>query len=58
MPKSLTITGQHQVNLTLNSAEVLAKLTPEIQGMVSQSVKTQLGRVFKEHMPDANVQVN
>ena len=58
MPKSLAITGQHQVQVTFNGAEVLGKLTPEIQMMVTNEVRTAMGRVFKEQMPDAGVQVN
>ncbi|AWM38297.1 hypothetical protein GobsT_35770 [Gemmata obscuriglobus] len=58
MPKSLTITGQHQVNVVINGAEVMTKLTPEIQQMVTSSVKEQLTRVFKEQMPDAGVHLN
>ena len=57
MPKSLAITGQHQVQVTFNGAEVLGKLTPEIQTMVTNEVRTAMGRVFKEQMPDAGVQV-
>ncbi|HEY1189947.1 MAG TPA: hypothetical protein VGE74_20020, partial [Gemmata sp.] len=57
MPKSLTITGTHQVNVVINGAEVMSKLTPEIQQLVLSSVKEQVGRVFKEHLPDAGVTI-
>jgi hypothetical protein len=57
MPKSLTLQGTHTVNVTINGAEVLSKLTPEIQGIVVSQVRSSLSRIFKEHMPDANVQV-
>ncbi|MBN8904882.1 hypothetical protein J0H58_31405 [bacterium] len=55
MPRQLTIQGTHQVNVVINGAEVLSRLTPEIQQMVVGEVKTQLGRTFKEVMPDAGV---
>ncbi|HEY1189161.1 MAG TPA: hypothetical protein VGE74_16015, partial [Gemmata sp.] len=57
MPKSLTIQGTHQVNVVINGAEVMSKLTPEIQQLVLSSVKEQVGRVFKEHLPDAGVTI-
>lgn len=58
MPSTLTVSGQHQVNVVINGAEALAKLTPEIKEMVTADVKAQLGRIFKEQMPDAGVQVD
>ena len=58
MPKTLSITGSHQVNVVINGAEVLSKLTPEIQNLVTSSVKEQMNKVFKEQLPDAGIQVN
>jgi hypothetical protein len=42
---------------TLNGAEALGRLTPEIQDKVTEQVRTALSRVFKEKMPDAGVEV-
>jgi hypothetical protein len=58
MPKTLTVTGQHSVTVTFNGAEVMAKLSPEIQELVTNKVQQAMSRVFKEQMPDAGVQVS
>jgi hypothetical protein len=55
MPRTLSVTGQHSVNVTFNGAEVLAKLMPEMQSYVVDKVKSELARTFKEHLPDAGV---
>jgi hypothetical protein len=57
MLKSLPITGAHNVTVSLNGAEVLGRLTPEIQSMVVEQVRVAVVRVFKEQMPDAGVQI-
>lgn len=57
MPRSLSIQGQHQVNVNVNGAEVLTKLAPEIQRMITAEVTTAMGRIFREQLPDAGVQV-
>lgn len=55
IPTSLSITGQHTVNVNLNGAEALAKLAPEIRNMVESQVKSSLGNIFKNQLPDAGV---
>ncbi len=54
-PKQMTGTFQHTVQVNHNGAAIFEKLTPEIQAMVTSEVKKTIGRVFKEHMPDAGV---
>lgn len=55
MPRTLTGEFTHSVNVTLNGAEALARMTPEIKSLVVQQVKDTLGRVFKENLPEAGV---
>lgn len=58
MPRSITLQGQHTVTVTLNGAEVLGKLTPDIQALVGREVGKAMRRVFREQMPDAGVNVD
>ncbi len=57
MPRTLTVDGQQHVTVTINGADVLASLTPDLQKMVSEQVTETVRRVFKEKLPDANVNV-
>jgi hypothetical protein len=57
MPKTLSGQFTHSVNVNVNGAEVLAKLQPEIERMVTEQTKEVLSRSFKEQMPDAGVSV-
>lgn len=52
MPR--TINGQftHAVNVTMNGAEVLAKLSPEFQALAVDVVKKEVAKAFKQALPD------
>jgi hypothetical protein len=57
MPTTLSIKGEHNVNVNINGAEVMSKLTPDIQNMVTQEVKNALGKIFDENMPEAGIRI-
>jgi hypothetical protein len=52
----LTVQGTQRVEIVLNGAEALGRLTPEIARMVQDMVRQQLLQVFRTSLPD--VQVN
>lgn len=57
-PKTLTVTGQHQVNVVHNGAEIFAQMPQFVEKLVVQKVNETLSRVFKEQMPEAGVHLN
>jgi TP901 family phage tail tape measure protein len=57
MPRTLTVTGEQRVEVTLNGAEMLTRLTPEIQKMVQEQTQNAIRQVFKDKLPDAGVNV-
>jgi hypothetical protein len=57
MPRNLTGDFHHDVVVTLNGAEALAKIVPGIEDMVTSRVNEALRKVFGEQLPDAGVQV-
>jgi hypothetical protein len=57
MPRTLNVTGQHTVVVTVNGAEAFSKMTPAIEELVTTKVNSALNRVFKEQAPDLGVQV-
>lgn len=55
---SLSITGTQRVEVVVNGAEALTRITPEIARMVQDMVRQQLLRVFREHLPDIQVRLD
>lgn len=53
MPRTLNGAFNHSMVVTLNGAEMMAKLTPELQSFALEAVKTEMRRVLKESLPDA-----
>ena len=50
MPREMTMTGNHTVNVNHNGAEMFSKLTPEIKSWVADSVKAEFGKVFRRFL--------
>jgi TP901 family phage tail tape measure protein len=57
-PKTLSMTAQHNVVVTFNGAEVLARLTPELRDMAVEAAKAEIRKSFKEALPDAGAHLS
>jgi hypothetical protein len=58
IPQNITLQGTHQVNVNINGAEVLSRISPEIQAMITKEVRASLNRIFREQMPDSGVNLD
>ena len=58
MPKTISGEFTHTHNVNLNGAEIVAGLGPQITKQINDRIEARLGRVFKEHMPDAGVSID
>jgi hypothetical protein len=57
-PKTLSMTAQHNVVVTFNGAEMLAKLTPELRDMAVDAAKAEIRKSFKEALPDSGAHLS
>lgn len=57
MPRTLTGTFTHQVNVIHNGAEVLSTLAPGVQQLVITTVNEALRNVFNNQLPQAGVNI-
>lgn len=55
IPSSITVTGSQRVEVVILGAEALAAASPAIQKLVDEAVRKQIGKAFKENLPDAGV---
>lgn len=56
-PHSVEVSGQQEVSLTMNGAELLGNLLPEVQALVAEQLRAKVREVFSRYMPDSGVQV-
>lgn len=54
-PAKLEVSGKQTVEVIFNGAEVFAKIAPEMKTMVEEKVKEVVNQVFRDHLPDAGV---
>jgi hypothetical protein len=52
IPSHLTGSFTHNVIVTVNGAEALSRMMPEIKDLVVETAKEELGRAFKERLPE------
>lgn len=55
MPRTIQMQGQHSVTIAVEGAEVLQSLMPQIEQMVISKAQNALTKMFREKMPDANI---
>jgi hypothetical protein len=57
MPRSMNFEGNFTHTVTLNGAEVLANIQPELTRMVEGQIKTSLQNVFQKQFPQMGAQI-
>lgn len=51
----LQVSGTQNVNVNLNGAQTITAIMPDLLKLVNNAVKAELGRVFKQALPDVQL---
>ncbi len=52
IPKEITMTGKHQLEVIINGAQVLQNIMPELSTMIQSEIKKSLNTMLKDKFPD------
>ena len=55
MPRNLSVTGQQQINVTFNGAEMLSKLEPALREFCEAKTADMIRAAFKQYLPDSGI---
>jgi TP901 family phage tail tape measure protein len=56
-PSEINLNGRQTVEVVFNGAEVFSNLTTDLKKMIDEEIKIAVNKIFKEQLPDANVNI-